>query len=108
MKVEKINLIQRTPFHKWVAENLPSSLRVVRYAAGYGVNTYVVHECDQPTGLERVINYFRSTPKDPVAVLDYDGMILYHPQYLSDFEDLARKYEEQSGREITLQFWEGK
>lgn len=44
---------------------------------------------------------------DDATALVYERVIeLHHPQYFSDFENLILRYEQHTGEEVTLRYWE--
>jgi hypothetical protein len=43
---------------------------------------------------------------DPVAEIEGLTIRLFHTNYFSDIEDLARKYEQATGYEVTLKYWQ--
>ena|SRR5687767_3184215 len=97
MKVEKLPANGRHPaLWEFARDHLPSSLRATCTSDGYG-SIYAI-EVREP-GL---LNLLRSG----IATVGREEIELRHPEYFSDFEDLCRKYEAATGREVTLRFWE--
>lgn len=95
MKVER-QTKNPPPVWSFASDNLPPSLRAVRLEYGYGT---VFGICAKVRGLRNML-------KDPVARIT-DGCIeVYSPEYFSDFEDLARKYESKYKNEIIIKLWE--
>ncbi len=80
----------------FMASHLPPSMITKRYGSGYGY-TYRV--------------YARGTePKwwwgegDPLATVYGNEIVLHHPQYLSDFEDVGHAYEKAFGEQVTIRY----
>jgi hypothetical protein len=84
----------------FVKNNLPPSLAAYVQSDGYGfVYGVVVKE-------NREIGFFKRDDRPILATVDDYTITVNHPNYLSDFEDIARKYESKYQHEIKLRFWE--
>ena len=86
---------------KWLTERLPSSLEWRQISAGYGYYCAIYRKGEAPGPLLGIF-----TDGDPVAdVCDLEVRLNY-PEYFSDFEDLLRRWEKETGIEPTLTYWE--
>jgi hypothetical protein len=81
----------------FVKERLPLALVGKEVASGYGYLQAVCRKGD--TG-----GMFRGPEK--IALIYETRIDLQHPEWTSDFEDIAREYEKHTGQEITLRIWE--
>lgn len=86
----------------WVRSRLPASLEGKVLQIGYGVACNVYRKGQIPNLLKRAFDM----EGDPVATVNDKEIVLNHPEYFSDFEDMLRNFERQTGIECTLTFWE--
>lgn len=95
----KIQTLVRVPtLWSFVKENLPNSLTAHEKTEGYG----------------HVMGIFIKEPKTSffdwnkpmIAFVDTDTITINHPEYFSDFEKLALKYEEKYKKEVTITVWQ--
>jgi hypothetical protein len=79
--------------------NLPHSLVLQTQTDGYSCTYHYIYQKGHTPwlGLGR---------GDPVAQIKLDTVELMHPNYFSDIEDLVRKYEAETGHEITVEYWQ--
>ena len=90
------------PLWNWIPGRLPQSLVFKKIKQGYGWSA-----CIYRAGYRRgIIDTLFENLGDAVAFVHSNEIELYHPEYYSDFEDLLRKYESETGAETTLKFWE--
>lgn len=83
----------------FVASHLPDSLRATKHIAdGYGI------ELGIEVKDKSVSSYlpFRAS----IATVTDDSIELRSPQYFSDMEEIIRKWEAFTGKEVTLIYWE--
>ena len=99
MKLVKINSQKECGLWEFVRTNLPSSLRATKFGDGYGT-IYGIEVKERSD----IIGYLPLT--SGIATIG-DGYIeLRHPEWFSDFEDLVRKYEAKTGKEVEFRYWE--
>lgn len=98
----KLNKVYRPPsFWGWVSKNLPASLEAREIPYGYGVCCNIYRKGEAPNGFTK-----HFTNGDPIAtVIDRNELRLNFPEYFSDFEDMLKRFEAQTGIEPTLTFW---
>lgn len=103
MKIER--QIESPKLWTFAREHLPRGLVAANYIIGYGrvAGIYAIRPEDKPGFFARMMAF---TPRDPIAEIHGATIFLYHPEYFSDFEDLARKYESETGYEVTLKYWQ--
>lgn len=100
MKIEKLKAEKRCELWEFFRENLPPSLRVAKYGNGYGQVMFVRIK-------ERSIASYLKLLDQGIAIVRDEEVELFHPEYFSDFEDICRRYEMVTGKEVTLRYWEG-
>lgn len=84
----------------FIKNNLPLSLIAIKETDGYGGVWAIKVKVDN--------GFFRRLFEPQIAyVQNYSNTIVVnHPNYFSDFEDLARKYEEKYKQEVTIELHE--
>lgn len=86
----------------WLADRLPPSLEPAVFVCGYGRFYGIYRRGEKPSFIKRS---FEMTG-DPVAEVCENELRLNHPEYFSDFEDLLKRWESETGIEATLSFWQ--
>jgi hypothetical protein len=86
----------------WLAPRLPSGLEAKDYMVGYGHFCGVYRRGEAPGFFKRAFDMIG----DPVAEVCGTELRLNFPEYFSDFEDLLRRWEKETGIETTLSYWE--
>lgn len=93
MKVERCFRGDR--LWRFFQKHLPSSLvakdRVNGYGRDYSIELPKTHWFNLP---------------DVVARVYETHVELFRPEYFSDFEDICKRYEQETKEEVTLKFWE--
>ena len=87
----------------WLSRNLPSSLRAMAVPQGYWQCHCIYNVSHAPSRLSNILGQNKG---DPIAEIYGTEISLYHPQYFSDFEDLLRRFEAETGCETTLRYWD--
>ena len=93
MKIERNT--KSPDLFEWMKQNLPSSLSAGKNGEGYGYG-YYIYAGSAPV-------FFRG---NPIAEIHNSTIVLFHTNYFSDMEDLGRKYEQETGYEVTLRYWQ--
>ena len=88
----------------WLLTKLPRSFEARRFGVGYGYMHCIYTGGCAPSNFLQ--NYFEAVG-DPIATVYDNEVEVHHPQYVSDFEDLLRKYEAETKIEPKLVYWEG-
>ena len=87
---------------KFCKEHLPDTLEAKLVCDGYSWDWEVRIKEEPPPGWWK-----RLTHQAPlVAYIDRLKIILKRPEWLSDFQDVIRKYEQERNVEVTLEYWE--
>ena len=96
---------QVVPLWDFFSQHLPSSLKAVKDMADYGFLCGVVIK--ERSDLPDILS-FRHFVKPRIASISAlrDEVELFAPQYYADFEDIIRKYEQQTGKSVTFIFWQ--
>ena len=99
MKIEKLSHRQSCLLWEFCREHLPPSLQATVKTDGYGFKygIKVVRENE---------SWWRKMWDDGIATVTDREIELRHPEYFSDFESLCLAYEKQTGRSVTLRYWE--
>lgn len=97
MKLIKLDSNQKKlpKFVAFLSENLPKSIHVQVHRDDYGVD-YEIHAHG------KIGNIYPMS----IWTLFKDCIELRRPEFFSDMEDAIRKYEQQSGKEVILKFWQ--
>ena len=96
MKIER-QPIARKDLCGWALANSPRGLIVKRCGSGYGYVYLVYAEAHPPRFMSR---------GHPIAELGSNYITLFETNYLSDMKDLALSYEQSTGHEITIKYWQ--
>ena len=96
MKIVRRSNKEECELWEFIKQHVPASLVATKLDNDYGW-VYGVR-VREPGGVFRRGSL--------IAEVDMDCLTVYQPKYYTDFEDLGRKYEEQTGKSITLQYWE--
>ena len=99
MKFNQINKNKLLTLAEWLKQNLPLSLTVEKIAMGYSYEYYIYQRGLEPKFIERIFSI-----GDPIARISGSEILLYHTQYFGDIEDAGKKYEIETGKEITLTY----
>ncbi len=83
------------PLFRFLERQLPPSMVAKRYGSGYGYTYRVYARGTEP-------KWFGEG--DPLATIHGNEITLHHPQYLSDFEDMAHAYETKYQQEVTIRY----
>lgn len=84
---------------RFFEKRLPSTLVARRKDDGYG-GIYAIDVRDSTESrLSRIF-------KHGIATVTGDYVELRHPEWFSDFSDICKAYESETGEEVTLAFWE--
>ena len=95
-------------FFRFIAEHLPQSMAARRWSDGYGVKYLVwsgnvlvseVWDAAWWSPWKWFSPKLFGSPTRPTIELR-------HPQYYSDIEDVIRKYESATGKEVEFRYWE--
>jgi hypothetical protein len=100
MKIIKKNIEKECELWEFFKNNLPDSLVAEKDTDGYGV-IYGIYIKEAKGFLNR-INPFSVI----IARVSGDIVELYQPQYYSDVENIINKFENQTGKEVILEYWE--
>lgn len=88
----------------FIAKCVPDPLIGIYETSGYG------YWCEVRLPGEKHRSWcdklFDTDRRELVAKVFDDRVILYHPQYFSDFQSLITEYEENTGKEVTLECWQ--
>lgn len=87
---------------EWLRRNLPPSLRAQEIHIGYGVIQAIYQSGYSRPWTDR----FFGREGAAIAAVRGTTIEIYRPEYLSDFQDLARSWEISTGYEVTLRYWE--
>lgn len=98
MKLVRLTAFDGVPLWQFVFSHPPRGLRVSRCTSGYG-EIYCLE-----LKIKSLASYIPFT--NPVAQIHDDVIEVFHPQYMSDIEDLVRAYEKETGREVLVKYWE--
>lgn len=98
MKIVKLKHEQQCNLWRFFKEHLPPSLRATSNDDGYG-HQYGIEV--KTRGLRSYVPF-----SDGIATVWDDHVELRHPEYFSDFEDIIRKYEAATGKEVEFRYWE--
>lgn len=90
-------------FMRW---NLPKTLTCERVCDGYGCDYYVCAKDGRVVASVASTWYPFGWFLRMLKKLPNDRVQLKHPEYYSDFEDVIRKYETQSGKSVIFEYWE--
>jgi hypothetical protein len=86
----------------WLSARLPSGLEAKDFPIGYGRFAGIYRRGEAPGFFKRALEFIG----EPVAEVLETEILLNFPEYFSDFEDLIRQWEKETGLEITLSYWE--
>lgn len=89
--------------YNYLRHHLPSSLRVEKVSSGYGYIKLVYRVDCRRT----IVNKMFDMQGNPVAQIHWKSIDLFHPEWLSDFEDIIKDFEKEYNEEVTLKYWEG-
>ena len=98
----KVNVIKTYPdLWEWILKTeLPQGLVAHKHSHGYGYETYIEQK---GTGTST----FLWCSRNKVArVGDYEIIDVYHPNWFSDIEALATKWERFNGKKVTINVYE--
>lgn len=101
MKIER--RVKASALWEWLQDKLPSGLKPVKVSIGYGYAYGLYQPGGEPGWVARQFDQIG----DPVAIVTENCIELHHPQWMSDFEDLLRRYESEKKVEARLIYWEG-
>lgn len=87
----------------FIRENLPPGLEALRIASGYGYLHLIYVKGDTPSLLSRLVIHKRG---DPIAEIGHASIDVFHPCYLSTFDQLAQEFESRFNQPITIEYWE--
>ena len=100
MKIERYTVPGH--FWNWIRANLPASLVGKEILQGYAIGQYIYRR-----GYRRgVLDTVFEREGEAIAFVGLNSLELLYPEYFSDFEDLCRRYEAETGEEITFKYWE--
>lgn len=94
MKLERV--LAPAKLYSFADHSLPSGLVVGNSQDGYG-RCYYIYQRGHKPWLGR---------GDPIAEIGSQSIRLFHTNYFSDMEDLARAYESATGFEVTIQYFQ--
>lgn len=103
MKIERC--IRDDALWEFVRANLPEDLVAREFRHSYGVWRAVGGRGE--LGQTLWGRWVESEPRGMVASVAAGTIEIYDPKWLSDFEDLARRYDEERGTDTTIRYWEG-
>jgi hypothetical protein len=83
---------------EYVEKNVPESMYLTSIWEGY-YNIYVIKLKEK----QKYLGFF-SGPT--IAEIESNRIKLYYPEYYSDFEKIGIEYEKNTGKEVTLIYWE--
>lgn len=98
MNIEKIVVTET--LYEFIIQHLPESLEAYQEREGYGL---INHICLRP-----IVRKWYGKQFTTIADVDRHTIKLYHPQFFSDMKRLGELYEEHTGKEVTLRYWEEK
>ena len=89
-------------------ENMPgamiATIRRDEYGGQYGISMRSASDAGRT---RRILGIFPITDYDRVAIVEWNTVYLYAPQWYSDFEDIIERYEELTGQGVEFHYWEG-
>ncbi len=91
-------LISAPELWQFIVEKLPPGLQLYRQDDGYGGIFGVT--------IKESKKQFFDWDKPLIANVEGTTIILHHPQYFSDFEQIGMEYEKKYHKEVTLKFYE--
>ena len=87
---------------KFVKDTIPKSLTAEEIQIGYG-KFQVIYRIGHKRGImDRLLEQLG----DPVATVGTTTIEIFHPEYFSDFENIAQRYEHATAKEVLLKCWE--
>lgn len=98
MKIVKIDSNKECELWEFFNSHLARPLRAIKFGDGYG--SYYGIEIKKRS----LSGYLTFSPG--IATISQDSVDLRSPEWFSDFEDLIRRYEKQTGREVTFTYHE--
>ena len=102
MKVERVRDVP--PLYRFVQTRLPKTLEARILSDGYGC-VCTVHVIAEEAGDGWWAWFKRMSSRGIATVYDHT-LELRRPEYFSDFETICQDYENQTGKEVTLRYWE--
>ena len=103
MKIERLRDVP--PLYRFIKGRLPKTLEARIYENGYGYECtiHVIAEEEFGTG---IYAWFRRLGSRGIAHVYSRSIELRRPEYFADFEALCRNYENETGEEVILRYWE--
>ena len=103
MKITKRNANKECSLWDFMSQHLPDSLVARKHSSDYGMFYWIeIFKQGDVQGWPLINEFFDGN----VATIEEGVVTLRDPKYFSDFEDVIRKYESQTGKEVELIYWE--
>jgi len=101
MKLVRKQTSKEQSFLSFIRQNLPVTLGHTNISDGYyiGIEIYVKEQYE-------TLRQKLFSRKNVIAEATDTNIELRDPKYFSDIEDMIRKYEDQTGKEIEFIYWE--
>jgi len=103
MKIVKRDANKECNLWEFCKNHLPESMIARKRSSDYGMYYWIeVFKRGDLSGYPIINSFFNGN----IATISDDEIELRAPEYFSDFEDICRKYEKQTKKEVKLIYWE--